>query len=294
MQILSNEVPYHSEDNLESIDKNDEDVSDLDNFSNLCTENLLDDFLENIDNENFTKIISEFDNPLDKNISLINVEEYPTIGTTNDSTPAAIVAPLLISITTNVPVKITRSQKRKKSATFLPTTTIVHKPTLKSKPKKQNIKWQQKNLTPIKSSFTVNSFLPDEIMCLETPLQIFRYFFSDDLIAHIVFESNRYSKQVDPNNTFSITCDDIKKCLGICTIMSVAHVSDIRKYWSPNIGNEIIQNTICCNNFEKIKSLLHFSDDYSMLPKDHPGHDRLYKIRPVVETLKNKFGLIPL
>jgi len=131
-------------------------------------------------------------------------------------------------------------------------------------------------------------------MCLETPLQIFRYFFSDDLIEHIVFESNRYSKQVDTNNKFSITGDDIKTFLGICTIMSVVHVSDVRKYWSPNIGNDIIQNTMCCNDFEKIRSLLHFSDNYSMLPKDHPGHDRLYKIRPVVETLKNKFSSIPL
>lgn len=67
-------------------------------------------------------------------------------------------------------------------------------------------------------------------MCLETPLQIFRYFFSDDLIEHIVFESNRYSKQVDPNNTFSMTGDDIKNFLGICTIMSIDHVSDVRKY----------------------------------------------------------------
>lgn len=100
------------------IDENDEEVRDLDNFSNLCTKNLLDDFLENIDNENFTNIISEFDNPLDKNISLINVEEYPTVGTTNDSTTAAIVAPLSTSITTNIPVKITRSQKRKKICYF--------------------------------------------------------------------------------------------------------------------------------------------------------------------------------
>lgn len=170
--------------------------------------------MENIDTENFTQIISEFDKTLDKNISLINVEEYPTVGTTNDSTPGAIVTPLSTSITTNIPVKITRSQKRKKSATFLPTTTTVHKPTLKSKPKKQNIKWQQKNLTPINSSFTGNSLLSDEIMCLETPLQIFRYFFSDDLIEHIVFESNRYSKQVDTNNTFLITGNYIKNIFG--------------------------------------------------------------------------------
>jgi len=76
--------------------------------------------------------------------------------------------------------------------------------------------------------------------------------------------------------------------------MSIVHVSDVRKYWSTNVGNKIIQNTMSCNNFEKIRSLLHFSDNYSMLPKNHPGYDRLYKLRPVVETLKNKFCSIPI
>lgn len=118
LQILSNEVAYNSEDDLESIDENDEEVTDLDNFLNLCTEDLIDDILENIDNENFTQIISEFDNPLDKNISLINVEEYPTLGTTNDSSPRTIVTSLSTNITTNIPVKITRSQKRKNLLLF--------------------------------------------------------------------------------------------------------------------------------------------------------------------------------
>lgn len=57
LQILSNNVRYESKDDLKSIDEHLEEVSDLDNFSNLCTEDLLDDFLENIDNEDFIKII---------------------------------------------------------------------------------------------------------------------------------------------------------------------------------------------------------------------------------------------
>jgi len=31
-----------------------------------------------------------------------------------------------------------------------------------------------------------------------------------------------------------------------------------------------------------------------MLPKNHPGYDRLYKIRTVVKTLKKRFGSISL
>nr|XP_032514798.1 piggyBac transposable element-derived protein 1-like [Danaus plexippus plexippus] len=46
--------------------------------------------------------------------------------------------------------------------------------------------------------------------------------------------------------------------------------------------------------FEKIRSTLHFADDTLCLPKDHPDYDRLFKIRPLEETLNCQFGKVPL
>lgn len=77
-------------------------------------------------------------------------------------------------------------------------------------------------------------------------------------------------------------------------LTGLVNISNIRKYWSPNLGNKIIQETLSINQFEKIWRFIHFNNNDNMLPKDHPGHDRLYKIRPIMETLRKKFGTIPL
>lgn len=48
------------------------------------------------------------------------------------------------------------------------------------------------------------------------------------------------------------------------------------------------------NQFEQIRQFIHFNNNNNMLSKGYMGHDRLYKIRPVMETLKKRFASIPL
>ncbi|XP_060845894.1 piggyBac transposable element-derived protein 3-like [Rhopalosiphum padi] len=76
--------------------------------------------------------------------------------------------------------------------------------------------------------------------------------------------------------------------------MGLVNISNIRKYWSPNLGNQIIQETMNVNQFEQIRQFIHFNNNNNMLPKTQVSHDRLHKIRPVIETLKKRFASIPL
>ncbi|XP_054259612.1 piggyBac transposable element-derived protein 2-like [Macrosteles quadrilineatus] len=48
------------------------------------------------------------------------------------------------------------------------------------------------------------------------------------------------------------------------------------------------------NKSEFIRSILHFSDNHKAIPRGQPGHDRLYKLRPVVEELRSKFKSVAL
>lgn len=48
------------------------------------------------------------------------------------------------------------------------------------------------------------------------------------------------------------------------------------------------------NMFEKIKQFLHFSNNQNNIPVNQPGHDRLYRIRPILETIKKRFQSVPL
>lgn len=48
------------------------------------------------------------------------------------------------------------------------------------------------------------------------------------------------------------------------------------------------------NMFEKIKQFMHFSNNQNNIPVNQPGHDRLYLICPILETLKKRFQSVPL
>ncbi|KAL0852114.1 hypothetical protein ABMA28_000354 [Loxostege sticticalis] len=76
--------------------------------------------------------------------------------------------------------------------------------------------------------------------------------------------------------------------------MSVIKYPNVRMYWSPKYGFAHIYNCMTINRFEKIKSLLHFNNNDSLLPSDHPRHDKLHKIRPIIEHLNNRFSLFPI
>ena len=143
------------------------------------------------------------------------------------------------------------------------------------------------------TEFTGNCSLPKAVLDLSTPLSYFNYFFSEDLIGTIVAETNLYSTEKNPDRPQAISATHIKKYVGICIMTSVVQVPNIRRYWSPIVGNIAIQNTMTVNEFEKIRRNLHFNTNSNMLPRDHPEHDRLHKIRPIINQLIKKNLTIP-
>ncbi|KAJ8955070.1 hypothetical protein NQ314_006950 [Rhamnusium bicolor] len=49
-----------------------------------------------------------------------------------------------------------------------------------------------------------------------------------------------------------------------------------------------IADVMPVNKFEKIRQYIHFNDHQTFIPCDHPGHDRLHKIRNSVDYLNKK------
>lgn len=47
------------------------------------------------------------------------------------------------------------------------------------------------------------------------------------------------------------------------------------------------------NVFENIRRFLHFNDNSVALPRNHENHDRLHKIRPLVDFLNQKYSSLP-
>lgn len=74
-------------------------------------------------------------------------------------------------------------------------------------------------------AFRGNSHLPEAIKELQTPLQIFNYFFNDTLIDIIVAETNRAASRggesADQGVALNVTSDEIRHFIGILVFMSV-------------------------------------------------------------------------
>lgn len=145
-----------------------------------------------------------------------------------------------------------------------------------------------------KIAFQGESIWPDELMDCNTPYDFFFYFFTTDLKDKIVEESNSYATQNNISNPVSISRTDFNKYLGILIYSSVAKFPNTKSYWSNKYGYDPIRTTMPQKTFIKISNAIHFNSNDGFLPKDHPQHDKLYKIRPVIESLRERFGTIPM
>ena len=133
------------------------------------------------------------------------------------------------------------------------------------------------------------------------PTDYFELFFDDDIINHLCIQTNLYAKQFQDLNNLKqhsrvhcwtdITNDDMKQFLAIVLLMGIVHLPSIEMYWTTKIlFNVPVFNLLMTRNtFQLILKFLHFHDNSNLPARDDPNYDRLYKIRPVIDHLFEKF-----
>ncbi|KAE9523298.1 hypothetical protein AGLY_016246 [Aphis glycines] len=280
------EIPSGSEDGFETESDVENEKVDLWNEY----ENLLDE--PNI--EKFEKLLSEQFNVetiLDDKVEFpIFENEYDEPHTSIETNTTDLFLPSTSSVqpkTRTLPKLSKKKCYRSKRTNLLPPIIQNHIPI-----EIKEITWSKDNFPPVDTTFLGNSTLADDIMALETPYQIFKYLFTVDLMQHICDETYKYGLQKSLSNPLKMSTDDLQKYIGVLVVMSIVNISNVRKYWSPYLGNEVIKDTMTLNTFEKIRSNLHFNDN--TLETHGPNRDKTHKIRPVIETLKNSFSRVPL
>jgi hypothetical protein len=161
---------------------------------------------------------------------------------------------------------------------------------------KRKLVWKKKNMEfdEDKIRFLGSSAFPPEIAQLESPYQCFKYFFDDDFMNKIIEETNLYLMQKDANNKIIYTALDIQRFFGILLFMSVQRFQNTRSYWHPAYGYGPVSCVMPVNKFERLKLGLHFHNNDLHKPVGHAEHDRLFKIRPVIEHLNKRFSTLPM
>ena len=109
-------------------------------------------------------------------------------------------------------------------------------------------------------------------------------------------ESNRYALQVMGQERFDkwtqITLPELRAYMGFCILMGINRLPCIEDYWrrDPALHYAPIADRITRDRFRDISRYLHFVNNNTLVPQGSPGHDRLGKVRPVMDHLSAKFA----
>nr|XP_026487574.1 piggyBac transposable element-derived protein 1-like [Vanessa tameamea] len=160
----------------------------------------------------------------------------------------------------------------------------------------RNLVWKKQSLVfdENKIKFGGSEEFSSDIMELQTPYQFFAYFSTKDLLENIVTETTRYSIQKQPDRPEVVTMSDFHKYLGILIYMSVYYYPSTRSYWSNKFGFSPIKEAMSVNKFERIRMMLHFNNNENHLPVSQTYHDKLHKLRPILDQLNRQFSSITI
>ena len=129
---------------------------------------------------------------------------------------------------------------------------------------------------------------------IKAPIEYFRYFFDTTIMDYIVYESNLYSATIDPSRPLGLSIDELEKCLAVVMFMSLIPLSNSRHFWSLGLRILHVSDILSRRQFEEIKRFIHFNNNSRMAPSGDDNFDRLFKVRPLLDHLREKYNSITM
>ena len=126
----------------------------------------------------------------------------------------------------------------------------------------------------------------------QSPVDILDLIFTLDLVDNMMEQSNLYAKEVMGKKSWSkITREELRAYLRFCILMGINHLPALADYCSkdPSLRYSAIADRITRDRFRDITRYLHFVDNATLTLRGSPGHDRLCKVRPVIDHLSSLF-----
>ncbi|UYV77023.1 ATP8A1 [Cordylochernes scorpioides] len=142
---------------------------------------------------------------------------------------------------------------------------------------------------------------------VSSPFDAFSLFFTENIFKSIKEETNRYARSIidreskkgplKPHGMLAkwkaVSVAQIKLFFCVIIHMSLVKKPGMKDYWSTH---GFLKNAFCQSInmprtlFMRILSMLHLNDNSKYIEYGKPGHDRLFKIRPVLESFIYSFG----
>ncbi|XP_049955436.1 piggyBac transposable element-derived protein 2-like [Schistocerca serialis cubense] len=121
-----------------------------------------------------------------------------------------------------------------------------------------------------------------------SPLQYFESFIDETIIDNLVAQTNLYSTQV-LGPSINTSANEIRQFIGIHLLSGIVSEPSYKMYRANETSHSQIADVMQLCRFYKLRRYFHVNDNANMLPRDDPHHDKLFKVRPFLDQLKNNF-----
>lgn len=138
-----------------------------------------------------------------------------------------------------------------------------------------------------------------------TPIDYFQLFMTDDLFNHFVIQTNLFADQYiasqlnlgpysNVRQWVPTNITEMKKFLGLLFIMGVIRKPSISLYWStdPLYQTPLFGVIMPRNRFQLLLKFFHVNNNDHAPNNNDPDRDRLFKVRPLLDELFEKFQTI--
>ena len=128
-----------------------------------------------------------------------------------------------------------------------------------------------------------------------TALDFFQLLFPSNFFEILVEETNRYATQsirTKPDaRWYATTVEEMRAFVALNIFFGIKSLPETRLYWSDDslLGVSAVKKVMPRTRFEKIRQYLHLNDRERMPPRGDRAHDKLYKVRPLLDVISNTF-----
>ena len=136
-----------------------------------------------------------------------------------------------------------------------------------------------------------------------TPLQIWETFFTDEIMLDIHQQTVLYAEQYIATHTLPprsrvrqlirtpFAPDELRKFFAIVILMGLIDYPRLEDYWlrSWPFATSTFSSLMSRDRFSLMLRFLHLNDSNGYVPKGQDGYDALYKLRPFLTKLLERF-----
>ena len=159
-------------------------------------------------------------------------------------------------------------------------------------PMKSNYKWRRVEFQTSNETDWKEILSLDELWYEQSPSYFFSLIFTNDLIRHINKQTSISAMQKD-GKELKVTENEMKSFLRVLLYTGIIKLPSYRHYWKTSLRIETIASAISRDRFDEIKRYLHFNDNNSQKPNNHPQHEKLHKVRPVLNAIQTNCKKTP-